>query len=111
MPLQCRLAFQARHLGPNGASDTTRCSPVGTKAGQRHWKAEREMQVKKRKAAQSFLALATMTLLGCVIGFFLMSDKESTIVRANSDVTTETAAAAAGAPVTPTDSKLRIEPK
>jgi hypothetical protein len=39
------------------------------------------------------------------------SDKESTIVRANSDVTTETAAAAAGARVTPTDSKLRIEPK
>ena len=81
----------------------------GTKFEKQDWKAT-EISVRKRSVAQSFLVVA-MALLGCVLGFFLIGRKEQTVVRADPGVTTETAAVAAGARVTPTEPKLRIEPK
>jgi low affinity Fe/Cu permease len=51
-----------------------------------------------------------MALLAGAIGFFLVGEKESGEARADKDATTETAATAASAQVTPTEPKLRIEP-
>jgi hypothetical protein len=64
----------------------------------------------KRKAQKSWLAVATMVLLGSLVGYLLIGSKDSGTVHADYGATTETAAAA-GARVLPTEPKLKIEPK
>jgi hypothetical protein len=53
----------------------------------------------------------TMALLAGAIGFFVVDGKESGQARVHKGVTTEPTAAATGAQVTPTEPKLRVEPK
>jgi hypothetical protein len=61
--------------------------------------------------ASKFLLVACATALMVeATGFFLIGGKDSNQTRAGNGVTTETAADA-GAQVTPTEPKLRIEPK
>lgn len=64
----------------------------------------------KKKMAQK-LALAAMLVLGAGVGIFLIGGRDSGAVHADSGVTTEAAAAAAGATVQPTDPPLKVEPK
>ena len=64
-----------------------------------------------RMARRSLLTLAAMMALGAAAGLFLIGGRGSGAVHADSGVTTETAAAAAGATVQPTDPPLRVEPK
>lgn len=67
--------------------------------------------MKKRMARKSLLTLAAMLALGAAAGLFLVGGRGSGAVHADSGVTTETAAAAAGARVHPTDPPLKVEPK
>jgi hypothetical protein len=64
-----------------------------------------------RMARRSLLTLAAMVALGAAAGLFLIGGRGSGAVHADSGVRTETAAAAAGATVQPTDPPLRVEPK
>ena len=64
-----------------------------------------------RMARRSLLTLAAMMALGAATGLFLIGGRGSGAVHADSGVTTQTAAAAAGATVQPTDPPLRVEPK
>lgn len=65
----------------------------------------------KRKAQKSWLVVATMALLGSLVGYLLIGSKDSGTIHADSGATTETAATAAGARVLPTEPQLKIEPK
>jgi len=56
------------------------------------------------------MAAGALALGIAALCFFLLGN-EAANVRADRGVTTQTAAAAAGAKVLPTDPKLRIEPK
>jgi phage-related minor tail protein len=67
--------------------------------------------MKKRMARESLLALAAMLAIGTAGGLFLLGGRDSGAVHADSGVTTEAAAAAAGARVQPTDPHLKVEPK
>jgi len=57
------------------------------------------------------ILVIAMALLAGATGFFLIGGKESDQARADKGVTSETAATAAGAQVTPREPKLRVEPK
>lgn len=67
--------------------------------------------MKKRMARKSLVTLAAIVALGAAAGLFLIGGRDSGAVHADSGGTTETAAAAAGARVQPTDPKLKVEPK
>lgn len=64
----------------------------------------------KRKAQGSLLALIGAVLLAAA-GYLLVSGKDPGTVQAHTGVTTEQAAAQAGAQLLPRDSKLGFEPK
>jgi hypothetical protein len=57
------------------------------------------------------LAMAAVVLAAAIGLFWLVGGKKPSQARADTAATTETAAASAGAKVTPTEPKLRIEPK
>lgn len=63
---------------------------------------------RKIKAVKALLITATVA---SAIGIAILGNSKSGTVRIENGVTTQTAAAAAGAQVEPTDSRLRIEPK
>ena len=65
----------------------------------------------KTKARKSTLTMLAMAVLAAAVGYVVTGGKDSGAVRANSGVTTATAAERAGAPVMPTDAHLKIEPK
>ena len=65
----------------------------------------------KNECFQILAIAIAMALLAGATGFFLIGGKESDQARADKGVTTETAATAAGAQVTPREPKLRVEPK
>ena len=68
-----------------------------------------EVAVQKTNASKS-LAIAMAVLAGAT-GFFLIGGKEPDQARADKGAMTETTATAAGAQLTPTEPKLRVEPK
>jgi hypothetical protein len=70
-----------------------------------------KVAMEKTIASKSLAIAITMALLAGAIGFFLIAGQESGRARADKGVTTETTAAAARAQVTPTEPKLRVEPK
>jgi hypothetical protein len=65
--------------------------------------------VRKANASKPLMAAGALTIAIVALSFFLVVNRGK--VRADRGVTTETAAASAGAKVLPTDPKLRIEPK
>ena len=66
----------------------------------------------KRKTNKfSAISVVAMALLAVIVGYLLIGGKDSGAVHADSGVTTEKAAASAGAKVLPTDPKLKVEPK
>jgi hypothetical protein len=67
--------------------------------------------MKKRMARESLLTLAAMIALGAAAALFLLGGRNSGAVQADAGVTTEAAAAAAGARVQPTAPPLKVEPK
>lgn len=67
--------------------------------------------MRKRMGRNPLLALAALLALGAAAGLFLLGGRGSGAVHADSGVTTETAAVAAGARVQPTDPPLKVEPK
>ncbi|QOZ65945.1 hypothetical protein [Bradyrhizobium arachidis] len=67
--------------------------------------------MKKRMARKSLLTLAAIVALVAAAGLFLMRGRDSGAVHADFGVTTDSAAAAAGARVQPTDPPLKVEPK
>ncbi|MBP1294254.1 hypothetical protein [Bradyrhizobium elkanii] len=64
-----------------------------------------------RASNRKFLLLAGAAAVTTAVGFFIAGGRDSQKAHADRDLTTETAAAAAGAQVIPTEPKLRIEPK
>ena len=70
-----------------------------------------EVAVKKINAFKSLVIAIALALLVGVIGSLLFGGKESDEAGVDKGRTTEATAGAAGAQVTPTEPKLRIEPK
>jgi high-affinity Fe2+/Pb2+ permease len=64
----------------------------------------------KHKAIKSIIAMAAVALV-VGVALYCVGGKNSQTAQAGSGATTETAAAAAGARVLPTDPKLKVEPK
>lgn len=60
------------------------------------------------KTQESLLAAVALVLLGGLVGYLLISGKDSDT---SSGVTTEKAAAAAGAKILPTAPKLQVKPR
>lgn len=58
-----------------------------------------------------WLAAGGLVLASICLGYLLTGRKDSDIAQANPGVTTDQAAARAGARVLPTDPQLKIEPK
>ena len=67
--------------------------------------------VRKKRKARWLIASGTAAMAWLVAGYLLIGGRNSGAVRADSGVTTEQAAAKAGARVLPTLSKLKVEPK
>jgi hypothetical protein len=67
--------------------------------------------VRKKRKAHWLIAGGTLIMAGLVAGYLPIGGKDSNSVHADSGVTTEQAAAQAGAKVLPTDPKLKVEPK
>lgn len=67
--------------------------------------------VEKKRKSQWPSARGALLIGAIVLGYFMIGGKDSGAVHADSGVTTEQAAALAGAQVLPTDPKLKIEPK
>jgi hypothetical protein len=70
--------------------------------------------VQKTNASKSLAIAIAMAVLAGATGFFLIGGKEPDQARADKGAmteTTETAVTAAGAQLTPTEPKLRVEPK
>lgn len=67
--------------------------------------------MEKTNLSKSLMFAIGAALLIGTIGFFMVGGKESGRAQAGKDRTTETTAAGAGAQVTPTEPKLRVEPK
>ena len=67
--------------------------------------------MKKRTARKSLLIFAALLGFGVAAGFLLIGGRDFGAVHADSGVTTEAAAGAAGARVQPTDPPLKVEPK
>jgi hypothetical protein len=70
-----------------------------------------EVAVKKKALQLSAFSMIGMMLTAIVVGYLLVGGKDGGAVRADAGVTTEKAAASAGAQVLPTDPKLTVEPK
>lgn len=65
-----------------------------------------------RKASRkAVLTLAALLALGAAVGYAMIGGKNTGAVHADSYTRTETAAAAAGAKILPTDPPLKVEPK
>lgn len=67
--------------------------------------------MEKTNISKSLMFAIGIVLLVGAIGFFTVGGKQSGQARDGKDRTTETTAAVAGAQVTPTEPKLRVEPK
>lgn len=67
--------------------------------------------MEKTNTSKSLMLASGIALLVGALGFFMVGGKESGQARPDKDRTTETTAAVAGAQVTPTEPKLRVEPK
>jgi hypothetical protein len=65
----------------------------------------------QKASIRRFLLMAGGAITAAAVGFSLIGAKDSQQAHADRSVTTESAAAAAGAQVTPTKPKLRVEPK
>jgi hypothetical protein len=64
-----------------------------------------------RNRRNGWLAGVGSFVLALIAGLYLTGRKESGAVHADTAITTEKAAAQAGAKVLPTDPKLKVEPK
>ncbi|MGL9622366.1 hypothetical protein QRQ56_30765 [Bradyrhizobium sp. U531] len=65
----------------------------------------------KKRSSLWLLASAALLIGVIVLGYFMIGGEDSGAVHADSGITTEQAAAHAGAKVLPTDPGLKIEPK
>jgi hypothetical protein len=70
-----------------------------------------EAPMEKTNTSKSLIFAMGIALLVGTIGFFRVGGKESGRAQAGKGRTTETTAAVTGAQVTPTEPKLRVEPK
>jgi hypothetical protein len=67
--------------------------------------------MQKLNALKSLVVATTLAPLAGAVGTFLFGGKAPSGARADQGAATEMTAAAAGARITPTEPKLRIEPK
>jgi hypothetical protein len=67
--------------------------------------------MKKTNTSKSLMFVIGVALLVGTIGVFMVGGKRSSEAQADKIRTTETTAAVTGAQVTPTEPKLRVEPK
>ena len=67
--------------------------------------------MRKTNVSKFLFVSIAVALLVWAVGFLLIGDRESLRAKADQGATTEATAAAAGARILPTDSKLKIEPK
>ena len=67
--------------------------------------------MRETNASKSLLVAGITTLVVAGLCFFLVGGREANQAKADKGTTTERAAEAAGAEVTPTEPKLRVEPK
>jgi hypothetical protein len=65
----------------------------------------------KKRKSQWLIASGGLLIAAILIAYHVIGGKGSGAVHADSGVTTEQAAADAGAKVFPTDPKLKVEPK
>ena len=65
----------------------------------------------KRKARTSTLAVVGLVVLAAAAFYLLTGGKNAGVVHADTGITTQKAANAAGARVLPSDPKLKVEPK
>lgn len=65
----------------------------------------------QKASIRRFLLMAGGAVTAAAVCFFLVGARDFQQAHADRSVTTEAAAAAAGARVTPTEEKLRVEPK
>lgn len=65
----------------------------------------------RKKRKERWSTVSGILLLFVALGYLLVGGKDSGVVHADAGVTTEQAAAQAGAKILPTDPKLQIEPK